>query len=199
MSYEWLDIVLMESNVFWCMNTCNLAVWRNIYSVLSYLHRYELELLGLLMSFIFLCVTDLPAGQSPLDWTTRMKIALGIAEGLEYLHEKADPKIIYRDLKSSKVLLNDAKIPKLSDCGLANLVQSGNRMHASVMAGYNGYCAPEYERNGDLTIKSDVYSFGVVLLELITGRRALDTSRPVDDQSLVSWVSRMDQSSSHIK
>lgn len=135
-----------------------------------------------------------------MDWTTRMKIALGIAEGLEYLHEKADPTIIYRDLKSSKILLNEAKVPKLTDCGLAKIVQSGNRMHASVMTGYNGYCAPEYERNGDLTIKSDVYSFGVVLLELITGRRGLDTSRPADEQSLVSWVSMIfDESSSHIR
>lgn len=145
---------------------------------------YEYLPSGCLEKYLF----DLPAGQSPLDWTTRMKVALGIAEGLEYLHEKADPTIIYRDLKSSKVLLNESKIPKLSDCGLAALVQSGNKMHQSVMAGYNGYCAPEYERNGDLTIKSDVYSFGVVLLELITGRRALDTSRPVDEQSIVSWA-----------
>ena len=145
---------------------------------------YEYLPSGCLEKYLF----DIPAGQSPLDWTTRMKIALGIAEGLEYLHEKADPNIIYRDLKSSKILLNEAKVPKLTDCGLAKIVQSGNKMHASVMAGYNGYCAPEYERNGDLTIKSDVYSFGVVLLELITGRRALDTSRPVDEQSLVSWA-----------
>ena len=145
---------------------------------------YEYLPSGCLEKYLF----DLPAGQSPLDWTTRMKVALGIAEGLEYLHEKADPTIIYRDLKSSKVLLNESKVPKLSDCGLAALVQSGNKMHQSVMAGYNGYCAPEYERNGDLTIKSDVYSFGVVLLELITGRRALDTSRPVDEQSIVSWA-----------
>ncbi|KAL8517851.1 hypothetical protein ACS0TY_009239 [Phlomoides rotata] len=145
---------------------------------------YEYLPSGCLEKYLF----DLPPGQSPLDWTTRMKIGLGIAEGLEYLHEKADPKIIYRDLKSSKVLLNEVKSPKLADYGLANIVQSGNRMHASVMAGYNGYCAPEYERNGELTIKSDVYSFGVVLLELITGRRALDTSRPVDDQSLVGWA-----------
>lgn len=120
-----------------------------------------------------------------------MKIALGIAEGLEYLHEKADPPIIYRDLKSSNILLNETSNPKLSDYGLAKLVQSGNKMHVSVMAGYNGYCAPEYERNGDLTLKSDVYSFGVVLLELITGRRALDTSLPSQEQSLVSWVSMM--------
>ncbi|PIM97832.1 Serine/threonine protein kinase [Handroanthus impetiginosus] len=130
---------------------------------------------------------DLPAGKKPLNWSTRMKIALGIAEGLEYLHEKVDPPIIYRDLKSSNILLDEGNNPKLSEYGLAKLVQSGNKMAVSVMAGY-GYSAPEYERNGELTLKSDVYSFGVVLLELITGRRAMDTSRPAEEQNLVSWA-----------
>ncbi|KAL6504032.1 hypothetical protein OROGR_025955 [Orobanche gracilis] len=133
---------------------------------------------------------DLPGGRKPLDWTARMKIALGIAEGLEHLHEKVDPPIIYRDLKSSNILVDEVNNPRLSEYGLAKLVQtSGNKMHVSprVMAGY-GYCAPEYERHGELTLKSDVYSFGVVLLELITGRSALDTSRPMDEQHLVSWA-----------
>lgn len=112
-----------------------------------------------------------------------MKIALGIAEGIEYLHEKASPPIIYRDLKSSNILLDDANNPKLSEYGLAKLVQTGNKM-----AGY-GYCAPEYERQGELTLKSDVYSFGVVLLELITGRKAMDTSKETGEQNLVDWVS----------
>ncbi|GFP90101.1 serine/threonine-protein kinase at3g07070 [Phtheirospermum japonicum] len=134
---------------------------------------------------------DLPAGKKPLDWTSRMKIALGIAEGLEFLHEKVNPPIIYRDLKSSNILLDEVNNPRLSEYGLAKLVQTsdGNKMHVTprVMAGY-GYGAPEYETHGELTLKSDVYSFGVVLLELITGRRAMDTSQPTDDQNLVSWA-----------
>lgn len=118
-----------------------------------------------------------------------MKIALGIAQGLEYLHEKANPPIIYRDLKASNILLDEMNNPRLSEYGLAKLVQSGNKMHVPrVMATY-GYCAPEYERHGELTSKSDVYSFGVILLELITGRKALDTTRPTDEQNIVSWVS----------
>lgn len=139
--------------------------------------------------FSHLYCTDLPAGEKPLDWTQRMKIALGVAEGLEYLHEKADPTVIYRDLRSSNILLTEMRTPKLADYGLAKIVEGGNKMHMSVMTGFNGYCAPEFEKNGELTVKSDVYSFGVVLLELITGRKALDTSLPAEEQSLVSWVS----------
>ncbi|CDP04243.1 unnamed protein product [Coffea canephora] len=132
---------------------------------------------------------DLTDDKKPLDWQTRMKIALGAAQGLEYLNEKANPPIIYRDLKLSNVLLDGDYNPKLSDYGLAKLAQGDTKTHISprVMGTY-GYCAPEYERCGELTAKSDVYSFGVVLLELITGRRALDTTRPAEEQNLVSWA-----------
>lgn len=145
---------------------------------------YEYLESGSLKSHLF----DLPAGQKPLDWTQRMKVALGVAEGLEYLHEKADPTVIYRDLRSSNILLTETKSPKLADYCLAKILQGGNKTHMSVMSGFNGYCAPEFEKNGELTVKADVYSFGVVLLELITGRKALDTSLPPDEQSLVSWA-----------
>lgn len=118
-----------------------------------------------------------------------MRIATGAAKGLEYLHEKANPPVIYRDLKSSNILLDEEFNPKLSDFGLAKLSPVGDKPHVSsrVMGTY-GYCAPEYERSGQLTVKSDVYSFGVVLLELITGRRAIDTTRPPEEQNLVTWV-----------
>lgn len=145
---------------------------------------YEYMSAGSLKNRLF----GLPEGIQPLDWATRMKIALGIAEGLEFLHEKANPPIIYRDLKSSNILLDERNNPRLSDYGLAKLVQSSNnKMHGGVMGG-NGYGAPEYERQGELTLKSDVYSFGVVLLELITGRQAMDTSLPTEEQNLVSWA-----------
>ena len=119
-----------------------------------------------------------------------MKIALGAAKGLEYLHDKANPPVIYRDLKSSNILLDNEFNAKLSDFGLAKLGPVGDKTHVSsrVMGTY-GYCAPEYQRTGQLTVKSDVYAFGVVLLELITGRRAIDTTRRVVEQNLVSWVS----------
>lgn len=118
-----------------------------------------------------------------------MRIALGAAKGLEYLHDKANPPVIYRDLKSSNILLDKNFNAKLSDFGLAKLGPVGDKTHVSsrVMGTY-GYCAPEYQRTGQLTVKSDVYSFGVVLLELITGRRAIDTTKPSTEQNLVCWV-----------
>ncbi|KAL7148735.1 hypothetical protein ABFS83_06G199300 [Erythranthe nasuta] len=149
---------------------------------------YEYLPSGSLGTYLF----DVSGDKRPLDWPTRMRIASGIAQGLEYLHEKANPPIIYRDLKSSNILLDEVKNPKLSEYGLAKLMQSGgggNKTNVSprVISGY-GYCAPEYERHGELTLKSDVYSFGVVLLELITGRKAFDSERPTNEQNLVSWA-----------
>lgn len=133
--------------------------------------------------------TDVPPDQKPLDWYYRMKIATGAAKGLEYLHDKANPPVIYRDLKSSNILLDEEFNPKLSDFGLAKLGPVGDKINdSSRVMGTYGYCAPEYARNGQLTLKSDVYSFGVVLLELISGRRVIDTTRPTNEQNLVAWV-----------
>ncbi|KAL8258978.1 hypothetical protein R6Q59_026931 [Mikania micrantha] len=132
---------------------------------------------------------DLPPGKAPLPWFTRMKIALDAAKGLEYLHDRANPPVIYRDLKASNILLDQDFNVKLSDFGLAKLGPVGDKSHVSTrVMGTYGYCAPEYQRTGQLTVKSDVYSFGVVLLELITGRRAIDTTRKNKDQNLVSWA-----------
>lgn len=132
---------------------------------------------------------DIPPERKPLDWYSRMKIALGAAKGIEYLHYKADPPVIYRDLKSSNILLDKDFHAKLSDFGLAKLGPTGGKTHVSTrVMGTYGYCAPEYQRTGQLTPKSDVYSFGVVLLELITGRRSIDTRRPNHEQNLVTWA-----------
>ncbi|RRT81736.1 hypothetical protein B296_00014225 [Ensete ventricosum] len=132
---------------------------------------------------------DIPPYKEPLDWNTRMKIAAGAAKGLEYLHDKADPPVIYRDLKSSNILLGEGYHPKLSDFGLAKLGPVGDKTHVSTrVMGTYGYCAPEYAMTGQLTVKSDVYSFGVVFLELITGRKAIDVTRPAGEQNLVLWA-----------
>ncbi|CAK7338434.1 unnamed protein product [Dovyalis caffra] len=132
---------------------------------------------------------DLTPDRKPLDWNTRMKIAEGAAKGLEYLHESANPPVIYRDFKASNVLLDENFNPKLSDFGLAKLGPTGDKTHVSTrVMGTYGYCAPEYALTGQLTAKSDVYSFGVVFLELITGRRVIDNSRPTEEQNLVSWA-----------
>ncbi|KAI5083286.1 hypothetical protein GOP47_0003029 [Adiantum capillus-veneris] len=132
---------------------------------------------------------DLPVDKGPLDWTTRMKIAAGAAKGLEYLHDKANPPVIYRDLKSSNILLGENYYPKLSDFGLAKLGPVGDKTHVSTrVMGTYGYCAPEYAMTGQLTLKSDVYSFGVVLLELITGRKAIDQAKRSGEHNLVAWA-----------
>ncbi|KAE9619481.1 putative protein kinase RLK-Pelle-RLCK-VIIa-1 family [Lupinus albus] len=132
---------------------------------------------------------DIAPGKKRLDWNTRMKIAAGAAQGLEYLHDKANPPVIYRDIKCSNILLGEGYHPKLSDFGLAKLGPVGEKTHVStrVMGSY-GYCAPEYAMTGQLTLKSDVYSFGVVLLEIITGRKAIDNSKSAREQNLVAWA-----------
>ncbi|KAM7487094.1 hypothetical protein LguiB_024578 [Lonicera macranthoides] len=132
---------------------------------------------------------DLPPDKEPLDWNTRMQIAAGAARGLEFLHDKANPPVIYRDFKSSNILLDDEYHPKLSDFGLAKLGPTGDKSHVSTrVMGTYGYCAPEYAMTGQLTVKSDVYSFGVVFLELITGRKAIDGTQPQGAQNLVTWA-----------
>ncbi|MBA0844463.1 hypothetical protein Goarm_001559, partial [Gossypium armourianum] len=126
---------------------------------------YEYMPLGSLENHLY----ELPASQKPLDWNTRMKIAAGAARGLEYLHEKMKPPVIYRDLKCSNILLGEGYHPKLSDFGLAKVGPIGDKTHVSTrVMGTYGYCAPDYAMTGQLTFKSDIYSFGVVLLELIT-------------------------------
>ncbi|KAM0900658.1 hypothetical protein ACQ4PT_020491 [Festuca glaucescens] len=149
---------------------------------------YEYMALGSLADHLL----DNTADQIPLSWYGRMKIAHGTAKGLEYLHEKANPPVIYRDLKSPNILLDEEYNPKLSDFGLAKLGPVGGKTHISTrVMGTYGYCAPEYIRTGQLTIKTDVYSFGVFLLELITGKRAVDSNRPANEQILVNWAKPM--------
>ncbi|XP_052171919.1 probable serine/threonine-protein kinase PBL7 [Diospyros lotus] len=132
---------------------------------------------------------DIAPGKKSLDWNTRMKIAAGAAKGLEYLHDKASPPVIYRDLKCSNILLGKDYHPKLSDFGLAKLGPVGDNTHVSTrVMGTYGYCAPEYAMTGQLTLKSDVYSFGVVLLEIITGRKAIEDSKSAGEHNLVAWA-----------
>ncbi|XP_076909334.1 serine/threonine-protein kinase PBS1-like [Bidens hawaiensis] len=146
---------------------------------------YEFMALGSLEDHLH----DIPPDREPLDWNTRMKIAAGAAKGLEFLHDKANPPVIYRDFKSSNILLDEGFQPKLSDFGLAKLGPTGDKSHVSTrVMGTYGYCAPEYAMTGQLTVKSDVYSFGVVFLELITGRKAIDSTQPHGQQNLVTWA-----------
>ncbi|XP_057430746.1 receptor-like serine/threonine-protein kinase ALE2 isoform X2 [Lotus japonicus] len=127
--------------------------------------------------------------RSALDWSTRIKIALGAARGLAYLHEDSSPHVIHRDFKSSNILLEDDFTPKVSDFGLARTAADGENRHISTrVMGTFGYVAPEYAMTGHLLVKSDVYSYGVVLLELLTGRKPIDMSQPPGQENLVAWA-----------
>ncbi|MBA0719215.1 hypothetical protein Golax_006915 [Gossypium laxum] len=124
----------------------------------------------------------------PLPWSNRIKITLGAAKGLAFLHGGPEP-VIYRDFKTSNILLDSEYNAKLSDFGLAKAGPQGDKTHVSTrVVGTYGYAAPEYVMTGHLTSKSDVYSFGVVLLEILTGRRSMDKKRPSGEQNLVTWA-----------
>ncbi|KAJ4839303.1 putative serine/threonine-protein kinase pix7 [Turnera subulata] len=128
-------------------------------------------------------------GSLPLPWSIRMKIAHGAAKGLAFLHEEAEKPVIYRDFKTSNILLDADYNAKLSDFGLAKDAPDGGKTHVSTrVMGTYGYAAPEYVMTGHLTSKSDVYSFGVVLLEMLTGRRSMDKNRPNGEHNLVEWA-----------
>ncbi|XP_062199507.1 serine/threonine-protein kinase PBL34-like isoform X2 [Phragmites australis] len=125
----------------------------------------------------------------PLPWAIRMKVALGAAKGLAFLHEEAERPVIYRDFKTSNILLDVEYNAKLSDFGLAKDGPVGDKTHVSTrVMGTYGYAAPEYVMTGHLTSKSDVYSFGVVLLEMMSGRRSMDKNRPNGEHNLVEWA-----------
>ncbi|RCV44433.1 hypothetical protein SETIT_9G373600v2 [Setaria italica] len=120
-----------------------------------------------------------------LSWNSRVKIALGSARALEYLHETCSPSIIHKNFKSSNILLDDELNPHISDFGFADLIPNQELQESDDNSGYR---APEVTMSGQYSQKSDVYSFGVVMLELLTGRKAFDSSQPRSQQSLVRWA-----------
>ncbi|XP_057801343.1 receptor-like cytoplasmic kinase 176 [Salvia miltiorrhiza] len=124
----------------------------------------------------------------PLSWSLRMKIALDAARGLAFLHSD-EVKVIYRDFKTSNILLDSNYNAKLSDFGLARDGPTDDKSHVSTrVMGTYGYAAPEYLSTGHLTAKSDIYSFGVVLLEILSGKKAIDKTRPSGEHNLVEWA-----------
>ncbi|CAB4303144.1 unnamed protein product [Prunus armeniaca] len=127
-------------------------------------------------------------GRPTMNWPTRLKIALGSAKGLAYLHEDCQPKIIHRDIKASNILLDHNFEAKVADFGLAKVSLDTDTHVSTRVMGTFGYLAPEYASSGKLTEKSDVFSFGVVLLELITGRQPIDKTQSFTDDSMVEWA-----------
>ncbi|XP_035841885.1 probable receptor-like protein kinase At1g80640 isoform X5 [Helianthus annuus] len=130
-----------------------------------------------------------PSHGRALTWHRRMQVALDIARGLEYLHERCNPPVIHRDLRSSNILLDSNFTAKISNFALAT-----TELHAKnkvKLSGASGYVAPEYlseDVTGKLTDKSDVYAFGVVLLELLIGRKPVEKMSPSLYQSIVTWA-----------
>ncbi|EHA8586637.1 Receptor-like cytoplasmic kinase [Cocos nucifera] len=132
------------------------------------------------------------AALQPLSWSLRLKIAIGAARGLAFLHT-SEKQIIYRDFKASNILLDSVFFfpmpPKKSKSSSQENGPTGGESHVSTrVMGTYGYAAPEYVATGHLYVKSDVYGFGVVLLEMLSGQRALDISRPSGKHNLVDWA-----------
>lgn len=126
-----------------------------------------------------------------LTWEARMKVLIGTAKALAYLHESIEPKVVHRDIKSSNILIDEDFNAKISDFGLAKLLGAGKSHITTRVMGTFGYVAPEYANSGLLNEKSDVYSFGIVLLEAITGRDPVDHGRPALEVNLVDWLKMM--------
>uniref|UniRef100_A0A166CWW7 non-specific serine/threonine protein kinase n=1 Tax=Daucus carota subsp. sativus TaxID=79200 RepID=A0A166CWW7_DAUCS len=130
-------------------------------------------------------------GYPPLSWKQRVTIALDVARGVEYLHSLAQQSFIHRDLKPSNILLGDDMRAKVADFGLVKNAPDGKYSVETRLAGTFGYLAPEYAATGRVTTKVDIYAYGVVLMEIITGRKALDESLPEEISHLVAWFRRV--------
>ncbi|PKI70396.1 hypothetical protein CRG98_009210 [Punica granatum] len=126
-----------------------------------------------------------------LDFNQRLEIAIDVAHGLTYLHLYAEKPIIHRDVKSSNIILTENMRAKVADFGFARLgtAADSDKTHISTkVKGTVGYLDPEYMKTYQLTAKSDVYSFGILLLEILTGRRPVEQSRPVEERVTIRWV-----------
>ncbi|KAF9662951.1 hypothetical protein SADUNF_Sadunf18G0107600 [Salix dunnii] len=130
-------------------------------------------------------------GYPPLTWKQRITIALDVARGVEYLHSLAQQSFIHRDLKPSNILLGDDMRAKVADFGLVKNAPDGKYSMETRLAGTFGYLAPEYAATGRVTTKVDVYAFGVILMEVMTGRKALDDTVPDERAHLVTWFRRV--------
>ncbi|PWA76077.1 leucine-rich repeat protein kinase family protein [Artemisia annua] len=133
-------------------------------------------------------------GKPPLDWNARKRIAIGAARGLLYLHEQCDPKIIHRDVKAANVLLDEFYEAVVGDFGLAKLLDHSDSHVTTEVRGTVGHIAPEYLSTGQSSEKTDVFGFGILLLELITGMRAFEFGKTVNQKgAMLEWVKKAHQ------
>ncbi|KAI3822995.1 hypothetical protein L1987_10598 [Smallanthus sonchifolius] len=134
----------------------------------------------------------------PLSWKQRVSIALDVGRGVEYLHSLAQQRFIHRDLKSANILLDNDMRAKVADFGLVRIVLDGKYSVETRLAGTFGYLPPEYAGTGRVATKVDVYAFGVVLMELVTGRKALDETMSDEICHLATWFRRIPISKENI-
>ncbi|CAN0881714.1 Inactive protein kinase SELMODRAFT_444075 [Linum grandiflorum] len=164
-------------------------------------HRNVVMLIGFciedkrrLLVYEFICNGSLDSylyghQREPLEWPARQKIAVGAARGLRYLHEECRVGcIVHRDMRPNNILITHDFEPLVGDFGLARWQPDGDTGVETRVIGTFGYLAPEYAQSGQITEKADVYSFGVVLVELVTGRKAVDLNRPKGQQCLTEWA-----------
>ncbi|KAL5698387.1 non-specific serine/threonine protein kinase [Ranunculus cassubicifolius] len=164
-------------------------------------HRNVVMLIGFcvedrrrLLVYEYICNSSLDShlygrNQQPLEWAARQKIAVGAARGLRYLHEECRVGcIVHRDMRPNNILITHDFEPLVGDFGLARWQPDGDMGVETRVIGTFGYLAPEYAQSGQITEKADVYSFGVVLVELVTGRKAVDINRPKGQQCLTEWA-----------
>ncbi|KAL6525414.1 hypothetical protein OROHE_015721 [Orobanche hederae] len=169
----------------------SLAVHRNLLRIIGYCANPNERLLV----YPYMCngsVASRLRGKPALDWNTRKRVALGAARGLLYLHEQCDPKIIHRDVKAANVLLDDYFEAIVGDFGLAKLLDHTESHVTTAVRGTVGHIAPEYLSTGQSSEKTDVFGFGILLLELITGMRALEFGKSVNQKGAVlEWVKKI--------
>ncbi|XP_050231041.1 LRR receptor-like serine/threonine-protein kinase FEI 1 [Mercurialis annua] len=162
-------------------------------------HRYLVNLRGYCNSPMskLLIYDFLPGGSldealhersEQLDWDARLNIIIGAAKGLAYLHHDCSPRIIHRDIKSSNILLDGNFEARVSDFGLAKLLEDEESHITTIVAGTFGYLAPEYMQSGRATEKTDVYSFGVLVLEVLSGKRPTDATFIEKGLNIVGWL-----------
>ncbi|XP_042389452.1 inactive protein kinase SELMODRAFT_444075-like isoform X1 [Zingiber officinale] len=164
-------------------------------------HRNVVMLIGFcvedgrrLLVYEYICNGSLDShlygrNREPLEWASRQKIAVGAARGLRYLHEECRVGcIVHRDMRPNNILITHEFEPLVGDFGLARWQPNGDLGEETRVLGTFGFLAPEYAQTGQITEKADVYSFGVVLMELVTGRKAIDINRPRGQQCLIEWA-----------